>query len=149
MGQYHKVCNLDKKQFLHPHKAGDGLKLLEFGCSSNGTMTLLALLLARDNGKGGGDLHVDEDQDVHMLVGSWAGDRIAIVGDYHEKDDELIVPHGTGTACLGQDNPWVEGNDWKDITDDVLKVARCDQYLKQSMVDPKSGDGWRQRPLEA
>jgi hypothetical protein len=39
MGQYYLIVNLDKKQFLHPHKCGDGLKLLEFGTSANGTLT--------------------------------------------------------------------------------------------------------------
>ncbi len=86
MGQYHYVMNLDKKQFLHPHKLGDGLKLMEFGDSRGGTMTALALLLgcsARDGGRGGGDPRVDAEG----IVGSWAGDRIAIVGDYAEDDD--------------------------------------------------------------
>ena len=29
MGQYHYTVNLDKKEYLVPHKLGDGLKLLE------------------------------------------------------------------------------------------------------------------------
>ena len=29
MGQYHLTVNLDKKEFLMPHKFGVGLKLLE------------------------------------------------------------------------------------------------------------------------
>ena len=77
MGQYYKICNLDQKEYLHPHKFGDGMKLLEFGCSSSGTMTALAVLLAEGNGRGGGDLNYD-----HPLIGSWAGDRIVIMGDY-------------------------------------------------------------------
>lgn len=72
MGQYYYVANLNKCQYLHPHQLGDGLKLLEFGASSEGTMAALALLLA-DNPKEG-------------LVGSWCGDRIAIVGDYGPND---------------------------------------------------------------
>ena len=47
MGQYFLIVNLDKKEYLHPHKFGDGLKLLEFGCSSQGTLTALTLLLRR------------------------------------------------------------------------------------------------------
>jgi hypothetical protein len=82
MGQYHIVVNLDKKQFLHPHRLGDGLKLMEFGCSQAGTMTALALLLAEDNGRGGGDFGAG-----HELVGSWARDRIAICGDYGDNDE--------------------------------------------------------------
>ncbi|KKL88183.1 hypothetical protein LCGC14_1927230 [marine sediment metagenome] len=77
MGQYHYVVNKTKRQFINPHKMGDGLKLLEFGCSTNGTMTALAVLLAKDNGLGGGDLHFE-----HELIGSWVGDNIEIAGDY-------------------------------------------------------------------
>lgn len=87
MGQYHLVVNLDKRQFIHPHQLGDGLKLLEFGCSGEGgVMTALAVLLAcssRQGGRGGGDFTTDREQ----IVGSWAGDRIAIIGDYAEPDD--------------------------------------------------------------
>ena len=42
MGQYYLIVNLDKKQFLHPHKCGDGLILLEFACGASGTLTALA-----------------------------------------------------------------------------------------------------------
>ncbi len=83
MGQYHYVVNLDKRQFLMPHRFGDGLKLLEFASSSYGTLAALALVLAASTdggqGRGGGDPH-----EPHPLIGSWAGDRLAIVGDYAE-----------------------------------------------------------------
>lgn len=87
MGQYYNVINLDKKQRLNPHKLGNGLKLMEFGMSSYGTMTALAVLLADGNGRGGGDLHSDDP-----LIGSWAGDRIVIAGDYG--DAGKFVPEG-------------------------------------------------------
>lgn len=78
MGQYYYVVNTDKKEYLYPHKLGDGLKLLEFGLSSCGTMTGLALLLSDGNGRGGGDLRTNDED----YVGRWAGDRIVIAGDY-------------------------------------------------------------------
>jgi hypothetical protein len=81
MGQYHYPVNLTKKQYLDPHKFNDGLKLREFGCSSNGTMTALCYLLASSIGRGGGDFQ-DGDH-----AGTWAGDKIAIIGDYSEKGD--------------------------------------------------------------
>jgi hypothetical protein len=99
VGQYHVAVNLDKKQVLVPTRLGDGLKLMEFG-DGGATLTALAILLAQDNGRGLGDLHVAmpdtplEDWErgacglkrvrtphAH-LVGSWAGDRITIAGDY-------------------------------------------------------------------
>ena len=81
MGQYFLIVNLDKKQFIHPHTFRDGLKLLEFGCSSHGTLTALTLLLRNSSEGGGGDFHEFENCD---LVGSWAGDRIVIIGDYDQ-----------------------------------------------------------------
>ena len=82
MGQYYKVVNLDKKEWLNPHQLGDGLKLMEFGQSTNGTMTALAILLANSNGRGGGDFKQESP-----LIGSWAGNRIVIAGDYAYKPD--------------------------------------------------------------
>jgi hypothetical protein len=91
LGQYHFICNVDKHEYLHPHRFGDGLKLLEFGSSGDGTMLGLAVLLAASNDRGGGDLHIPEGERAALLneyiVGRWAGDRIVIVGDYHANDD--------------------------------------------------------------
>jgi hypothetical protein len=83
MGQYYLVVNVDKREFLHPHKLGDGLKLMEFGNSSDGTMLALALLLADGCGRGGGDYHAKKGATPDTsLIGRWKGDRIVIAGDY-------------------------------------------------------------------
>ena len=82
MGQYHYLVNLTKKQFVHPHHIGNGLKLREqvgWECS---TSTALVMLLAASNGRGGGDFRSSSP-----LIGSWAGDSIAFIGDYAEEDD--------------------------------------------------------------
>lgn len=80
MGQYYIAVNLDKREFIKPHDFGDGAKLLEFACSTEGMMMALAVLLADGNNRGGGDLRSDDP-----IVGSWAGDRIVIAGDYADK----------------------------------------------------------------
>jgi hypothetical protein len=59
------------------------MKLMEFGSSGDGTMKALAVLLASGNGRGGGDL-----RSADPLVGSWAGDRIMVVGDYSDIETE-------------------------------------------------------------
>lgn len=85
MGQYYVVVNLDKRQFLHPHTFDNGLKLMEFGNSAQSTLLGLTVLLASGNGRGGGDFCTDGvPPGLAELVGSWAGDRIAIVGDYDD-----------------------------------------------------------------
>lgn len=84
MGQAHMVVNLTRKEFIFPHNLGDGYKLMEFG-HGGGTMLALAVLLAascKGGARGGGDI---DSQD--RLIGRWAGDKIAIIGDYQEPED--------------------------------------------------------------
>ena len=85
MGHYHYLINLDKKQFVHPAQIGNGLKLREQIGWEHSTATALVMLLAASNkggGRGGGDFDAR-----HPLIGAWAGDRVAFVGDYAAEDD--------------------------------------------------------------
>ncbi len=77
MGQYFFIVNMDKKQYLHPHRFGDMLKAVELASGTN-TLRALAMLLTKSTGGGGGDFA----EDPEGIIGSWAGDRIWIVGDY-------------------------------------------------------------------
>lgn len=136
MGQYHYIANLDKREFLHPHELGDGLKLMEFGASGEGTMFGLSLLLACSNGRGGGDFDAeiaDDPRDyklVEAIVGRWAGDRIAIIGDYAEDGDFPGF-----VASSPAENPWTddfekESNQlWVDISVSVRRVIECNAYF--------------------
>jgi len=82
MGQYWYPVNLDKREFVHPHKMGCGLKLWEQLVNHPGTgAALIVLTAAMPQARGGGDLKADP------IIGRWAGDRIAIIGDYAEDDD--------------------------------------------------------------
>lgn len=128
MGQYYIVANLDKKQFLHPHRFTDGLKLLEFGASAGATMTGLAVLLASSNGRGGGDLHSQKE-----VIGSWAGDRIVIAGDYAEHGDP-------GEPAIGDPAPTTydaahDSGEWEDISDKVIEALLDDKWLKRDFVE--------------
>lgn len=155
MGQYHYVVNLDKREYLHPHDLGDGLKLMEFGCSANGTLLGLSILLAGSNGpqgRGGGDwspwtgeqgkygdgrtVGVVEptlvDTLQHVVPGRWCGDRIAIVGDYHEPGD---IQNYEG------DTPWDDEGEgvahgqpeWLNISAVVMSAMRLDFYTNEDM----------------
>lgn len=153
MGQYHYIANIDKREYLHPHKFGDGLKLMEFGTSGSGTMLGLAVLLAASNGRGGGDLHIwtpsaddprgyqpyggtptPERQRLYdEYVGRWAGDRIAIIGDYAEAGD---FP-----GFEQHDSPWAEDPEvpsptWTDISAEVVATIRLDYYVAQDARAP-------------
>lgn len=133
MGQYYQVVNLDKKEFLHPHKFNDGLKLMEFGQSAGGTLTGLAILLADGNGRGGGDICSESP-----IIGSWAGDRIVVTGDY--ADPGKFIPGDVTQEQLQAiaNEHYSEGyqqaervnlysfiqTHFRDVSDDVMAVLR-------------------------
>jgi hypothetical protein len=105
MGQYYMIVNLDRREYLNPLKFGDGCKVREFGFSSHGVMSALAILLAKSSTiSGGGDFESE-------LTGAWASDRIVIIGDYDESglyqrlDEEYV-----------------------DVSLDVLRVMVADQF---------------------
>ena len=86
MGQYHIVYNKTKKEYVHAHRIGNGLKLLEQVGWNKSTSTALFLLLANSNGQGGGDAT------YHDMIGHWAGDSIVIQGDYAKEGDTSFIP---------------------------------------------------------
>jgi hypothetical protein len=152
MGQYYKIVNLDKKEYLHPHAFGDGLKLLEFGMSSRGTMTGLTILLADGNNRGGGDLRVDESNPIcRDFVGRWAGDRIVIAGDYadkgrfiSDKDDLTELEDDDGKPATAKDvNLYVlAAEKFRDVSPETLYCILQDGYiLKEIKGELKKGDG--------
>lgn len=126
MGQYYMIVNIDKKEFIHPHKFGDGLKLLEFGDSMGGTMTALAILLADGNNRGGGDLRSDKE-----IIGSWAGDRIVIAGDYAD-EGKFLKGKKENLHSHAYDN-------YKDISDDIIIAMLDDEYLKKNLQERAEG----------
>lgn len=112
MGQYWYPVNLTKRECIHPHKLGAGLKLWEQLAASPGVgAALIILCAAMPEPRGGGDFDLDENwhgpertfpkhnvtpgpmpEDYAAIakrtIGRWAGDRIALVGDY-AKDTDL------------------------------------------------------------
>lgn len=129
MGQYHYLVNLTKQEYINPHRIGNGLKLHEQIGWKYSTSTVLVMLLAASNGRGGGDFN----RSNHPLIGSWAGDRIAFIGDYAEKDD---IP-GEDAAKIYEDCQQT-GKDakYKDISDEVR------QMMEKEFDITYSGDGW-------
>lgn len=138
MGQYHKIVNLDKKQVLNPHRFGVGIKLLEF--SESRVTTALCALLAVSNGRGGGDLH---DPHQSSLVGSWGGDRIAIIGDYWEEDEakETGIPTWADMDDEDEDGNPKEGG-YEDISMDILEVMCEDRWFRDDLLASVARYGW-------
>lgn len=126
MGQAYVIANLDKGEFLYPFQFGDHSKLLDFGDSSGGAMTGLAILLASGNGRGGGDLHSQ-----NPIIGTWAGDRIVIAGDYADSGLFGIgedSPHNLyHIICHGFNDGLPKGRKkWRDISRKVIMAMKDD-----------------------
>lgn len=162
MGQYWYPVNLDKKEFIHPHKLGCGLTLWEQLANSPGTGAALVLLCAAQREpRGGGDLA----HDTAGVIGRWAGDRIALVGDYAEDSDLPAEYKASELYMKCQDKTTVVYNDkakgaayqmghgeyqgqyahykvvkkaeYKDISAKVCKV------LERELGGKFEGEGWR------
>lgn len=138
MGQYHKVVNLDRCEYVNPHYLGAGLKLWEQLASTPGTSAALVVLLASaSNGAGGGDLK------EASIVGSWRGDRIAFVGDYDD-DSRYRTPKGelSGAEIYRNCNSYPDSSipadaKWRDVSHDVAAIIEME-------LDGKfTGEGWR------
>lgn len=126
MGQYYKIVNIKKKQYITPHTFGDGSKLMEFSMSANGVLAGLAILLADGNGRGGGDLHSEND-----IVGSWAGDNIVVAGDY--ADDGKFVKE------VDRNLYNVASSEGEDISLKVLDALFDDSYYFSEFRKNRAG----------
>jgi hypothetical protein len=126
MGQYYKIVNIKKKQYITPHTFGDGSKLIEFSMSANGVLAGLAILLADGNGRGGGDLHSEND-----IVGSWAGDNIVVAGDYAEAGKFVKEPE--------QNLYEVASSEGEDISIKVLDALFDDSYYFSEFRKNRAG----------
>ena len=126
MGQYYKIVNIKKKQYISPHTFGDGSKLMEFSMSANGVLAGLAILLADGNGRGGGDLGSKND-----IVGSWSGDNIVVAGDYADAGKFVKEPDQTLYVLAGSEG--------EDISIKVLDALFDDSYYFSEFRKNRAG----------
>jgi len=137
MGQYWLPVNLDKKEFIDPHKLGVGLKLWEQVVNYPGTAAALVILVAAmPETRGGGDLDLEGEGDYYdvarRIIGRWAGDRIALVGDYAEDSD--LAPEFRASQIYDQ----CRKGEYRDISYDVCTV------IEHELGGTFLGDrGWR------
>lgn len=156
MGQYWYPVNLDKKEFVHPHSLGTGLKLWEQLANHPGTGAALVILCAAmPETRGGGDFDLHENWhglernlNIHAtipgpmpddypaiaraVIGRWAGDRIALIGDYAE-DGDLPIEFQASTIY----DRCNEDGDYVDITEWVSKV------IEHELQGKYVGTGWK------
>lgn len=167
MGQYWIPVNLDKREFVQPHKLGDGLKLWELLANGWCGKALVILTAAMPEPRGGGDFDLTENwhgpertfpehnmspgpmpdsyaEVAKRTIGRWAGDRIAFVGDYAE-DGDLTPKDGDPPASLiyalcpySADSDTPDGFEpFTDVSDDVCRV------IEHELNGRFEGDGWR------
>ena len=154
MGQYWKAVNLDKHEYVHPHRLGAGAKIGEQLRSHVGSALIILTAALREH-RGGGDFDLDTnyygpERTAEMggsapvnaaynaiarrTIGRWAGDRIAIVGNYAEDSDlpaEFMASTIYGKCCPDASEPWT------DVTDDVCAV------IEHECGGKFTGEGWR------
>lgn len=73
MGQYYRIINTDKKEFLCPYDFDNGAKLMEWSYLKNNMCLSL----------------------FYLLNDRWKGDHVYVVGDYAELDDPNEVWYNT------------------------------------------------------
>lgn len=112
MGQYYMVVNLERREYLNPLRFGNGCKVREFGFSSYGVMSALAILLAKSSEIAGGGEFDSE------ITGAWAGNRIVIIGDYDESGLYQRL-----------------NDDYVDVSSEVLRVMMQDEHCGQVLRD--------------
>jgi hypothetical protein len=163
MGQYWKVVNLTKKEYITPHKLGTGLKLWEQLANHPGTgAALIILCAAMPEARGGGDFDLDENWHgpertfpehnctpgpmpeeyqtiAHRTIGRWAGDRIALIGDYAEASDlrrhnKTDIPADKIYERCNEDHP----EKWTDVSEDVARV------IEHELNGKYEGNGWKE-----
>ena len=156
MGQYYLIVNLDKKQYLSPSHCGDGIKLMEFACSAQGTLAALAILLADGNNRGGGDL-----RSTNEIIGSWAGDRIVVTGDYADEGRFTDDPHQNlycaveGARKVG-DPDGNHGSDWQwetyaseyvDVSYHAMHALMDDAYIREDTMERLEKEPWQKETI--
>jgi hypothetical protein len=144
MGQYHILVNLDKKQFVSPMGIGLGSKQWEHLYGEPSLSDALYILTMVPESRGGGDLlNGCSDNSKLFFVGSWIGNRVAVVGDYTVNKDLPTYPEFGNIYNECQENlKLMYGyfpsnglptnvkkrnvtNTWQDITGDLMIELEC------------------------
>ena len=118
MGQYFLIVNTTKKEYLHPHRFGEGLKFMEFTVDGCGIMHGLAHLLAQSSS----GVAIDDLE----VTGRWVGDHVVIVGDYDES---------------GVFDEAYESDDYHDISQAVIQHIGKDSYVQSTLCERHSFGG--------
>jgi hypothetical protein len=159
MAQSHLIANLDRHEFILPTSLQLGNQLTALA-GGYGAMAALTLLIASSNGKGTGDVYWYEgsEDDGHRshhehpvarhIIGRWAGERIAIIGDYYDADNEdaqIGLPKGAYKAIEDQQDGWVDISEHVAVALDIdveIRTARHKVHTQPSGEQYSEADGY-------
>lgn len=133
MGQYFKIVNTSKKQFVDINALGENNKLSFIGQGLNGIV--LGRLLTSSGADWGNDFYDDfgHPNSDKIFMGVWAGDKIVIAGDYDEADT-----NGIKTSDINDSNrnlyDMVE-SEYENITNDVIKWLANDEQTAEMLAE--------------
>ncbi len=140
MGQYYHIVNLSRREFLNPHRLGDGLKLMEFASSSYGTMSALAMLI-------GSPVSMSfRDSENHnaaykslwaSFVGRWEGQRIVVAGDYANNGSFLSRRAKANLKKQGAEIPTLYSfacEHFRDISREMLPIMASNRGARISLA---------------
>jgi len=112
MGQYFKIANLDKKEFIRTWDINHGAKFLEI--LWNNIARLVPYLLRKSDDGGGGDINNFEEL---RYCGRWACDRIVIIGDYDSSNLYGEIDEAKGWTNIS-----------KEAAKEFNSVIECERY---------------------
>jgi len=137
MGQYHKLINITKKEYVVGHDIGIWAKHYEqIGFPGSMADVLYCLMIAQGNdNRGGGDVS------GHKFIGRWTGDHVAIVGDYYTEENDNYK-----YRCLYDIVESYKG--YKNISSSIramLRVVYPDLKIKKEWFTIKNLDGTEEK----
>lgn len=181
MGQYWIPISISKREYVSPHKLGCGLKLWEQLANHPGTgAALIILCAAMQEQRGGGDLNLGDEEGfvgdlkkaagqsyaeiAKRTIGRWAGDRIALVGDYavrgdlKPKDDADLIYHLCSSdeerlSAVAHYKDYAKQTGKQEYEDKANRLAAAQLYtdisydvcavIEHELEGKFTGDGWK------
>ena len=139
MGQYFKIVNLTKKQFIDIGGLGDNIKFSGLGSGLNG-IVLGRLLASPGQWDAPGFLkqYGDPNKD-DVYVGLWAGDQIVIPGDYDKPKNYDLSP-STDVPTENLYNLVSDNPEYEDITDKVIVWLAKDEWTAEILAKSAAND---------
>jgi hypothetical protein len=138
MGQYFKIVNTSKKQFIDINELGENCKLGYVGHGLNGIA--LGRLLASAGNDWGKDFYkmFGNPKSDKVYMGAWAGDKIVIAGDYDIADTNGIKSSSLENTRRNLYD--MADEEYENITDQIIKWLANDEETAELLAQRAQKD---------